>query len=223
MIEMTCMLPDVTVHKRSLVWSQLQWFSNGIRSYHWSVNGYRAIWSCWITPLTPSYWNKHIFALRKMKVQHQNWDLGSLWFYFLRLHKQTQINYIDDLLVYIKQGKSVSLLVLYWEFIIIFNGNTYVAQYIHSYEHVGECRCVSVWRCNMLNTRSSVFITRVQYWLFIRGIVDLMIIRTAAWTLFLCLVDLALNFFLESKPVLGITSNHFCSFLDLNSKNCMFM
>lgn len=40
MIEITCVLPDVTMHKSSSVCSQLQWFSNGTGPHHWSVNGH---------------------------------------------------------------------------------------------------------------------------------------------------------------------------------------
>lgn len=46
MIEMTRMLPDVAMHKSSLVCSQLQWFSIEISPHHWSVNGHFAI-SSW--------------------------------------------------------------------------------------------------------------------------------------------------------------------------------
>lgn len=40
MIEMTCMLPDVTMHKSSSVGSQLQWFSNGTGPHQceWSLS-----------------------------------------------------------------------------------------------------------------------------------------------------------------------------------------
>lgn len=40
MIEMTCVLPDVTMHKSSSVGSQLQWFSNGTGPHQceWSLS-----------------------------------------------------------------------------------------------------------------------------------------------------------------------------------------
>lgn len=76
LIEMTCMLPDVTMHKSSSVCSQLQWFPMGLVliivvwmltfPYHPGVN-------CPFTLITLSYRLKHTdtYLVTKVKDPHQ--------------------------------------------------------------------------------------------------------------------------------------------------------
>lgn len=109
---------------------------------------------------------------------------------------------------------------------------TFAYRYIHPSKGGWVCKCVpiglwcSIWK--VLDANSSDLMSRVQYWPFIRDVVDL-IMRTTAWgkRLFLCLVDFVL---VESllwvqcfKQVMAIISD---GFLDLNSKklrreNCL--